>query len=57
VITSETQNLTSAASAITSADIPSVVASLSAFTILQQSGISALAQANSAQQGILKLLQ
>ncbi len=57
VITNQTQNLTSAEDTITAADIPSVVANLSRFTILNQSGISALAQANSAQQSILKLLQ
>jgi flagellin len=57
VITNQTQNLTSAEDTITAADIPSVVANLSRYTILNQSGISALAQANSAQQSILKLLQ
>jgi flagellin len=57
VITTETQNLTSAEDGITAADIPTVVANLSEYTILEQSGISALAQANSAQQSILKLLQ
>ena len=57
VITNQTQNLTSAEDSITAADIPSVVANLSRYTILNQSGISALAQANSAQQSILKLLQ
>ena len=57
VITNEVQNLTSAEDGIRAADIPSVVANLSRFTILNQSGISALAQANSAQQSILKLLQ
>jgi flagellin len=57
VITTETQNLTSAENGITAADIPTVVANLSQYTILEQSGISALAQANTAQQSILKLLQ
>ena len=57
VITTETQNLTSAEDGITAADIPTVVANLSQYTILEQSGISALAQANTAQQSILKLLQ
>jgi flagellin len=57
VITNQTQNLTSAEDAITAADIPSVVANLSRYTILNQSGISALAQANSAQQSILTLLR
>lgn len=57
VITNETQNLTAAEDQITAANIPTVVANLSEYTILEQSGISALAQANTAQQGILKLLQ
>jgi flagellin len=57
VITNEVQNLTSAEDGIRAADIPSVVANLSRFTILNQSGISALAQANTAQQSILTLLR
>lgn len=57
VITNEVQNLTAAEDGIRAADIPSVIANLSRFTILNQSGISALAQANSSQQSILKLLQ
>lgn len=51
VINNQIQNLTSAA------DTPSEVANLSRFTILNQSGISALAQANSAQQSVLNLLR
>jgi flagellin len=57
VITTEVQNLTSAEDGITAANIPQVVANLSQYTILEQSGISALAQANTAQQAVLKLLQ
>jgi len=57
VINNQVQNLTSAEDGITAADIPSEVANLSRYTILQQSGISALAQANSAQQSILNLLR
>ncbi|MBZ5697838.1 MAG: flagellin [Acidobacteriia bacterium] len=57
VITNQTQNLTAAEDGIRAADIPSVVANLSRYTILNQSGISALAQANSAQQSILTLLR
>ena len=38
------------------ADIPTAVSNLSQYMILDQSGISALAQANSAEQSILKLL-
>ena len=51
------QNLTSAENQITAADIPTVVANLSKFSILERTGISALAQANTAQQQVLNLLQ
>ena len=57
VINSQVQNLTAAQDAITSANIPQQVTNLSEYSILNQSGISALAQANSSQQSILKLLQ
>src|ERR1700730_13465042 len=57
VINSQVQNLTSAEDGIRAADIPSEVANLSRFTILNQAGISALAQANSAQQSVLSLLR
>jgi flagellin len=57
VINNQVQNLTSAEDQITAANIPQQVTNLSEYTILNQSGISALAQANSAQQSILKLLQ
>jgi flagellin len=53
----QVQNLTSAEDSITAANIPQQVTNLSEYSILNQSGISALAQANSAQQSILKLLQ
>ena len=56
VATVQTQNLTSAEDGIMAADIPTAVSNLSQYMILNQSGISALAQANSAQQSILKLL-
>jgi flagellin len=52
----EIQNLTSAEDQITAADIPTVVANLSKYSILEQTGISALAQANTAQQQVLNLL-
>jgi flagellin len=57
VITVQTQNLTSAENNITAADIPSTVANLSQYSILEQTGISALSQANQQQQLVLKLLQ
>jgi flagellin len=56
VMTDQVQNLTSAENGIMAADIPTAVSNLSQYMILDQSGISALAQANSAQQSILKLL-
>jgi flagellin len=57
VINNQTQNLTSAENDVTAANIPSVVASLSSYSILEQTGISAIAQANQQQQLVLKLLQ
>jgi flagellin len=50
------QNLTTAEDQITAADIPTVVSNLSKYSILEQTGISALAQANAAQQQVLNLL-
>ncbi|HVN18410.1 MAG TPA: flagellin [Dongiaceae bacterium] len=57
VITNQVQNLTSAENGITAADIPSAVANLTKYSILEQTGISSLAQANQQQQLVLKLLQ
>ena len=57
VINSQVQNLTSAENTILAADIPSAVAALTKYSILEQTGISALAQANQQQQLVLKLLQ
>ena len=57
VINNQVQNLTSAEDGIRAADIPSEVANLSRFTMLNQAGISSLAQANSAQQSVLTLLR
>jgi flagellin len=57
VLNSQVLNLTSAESTITSADIPTVVANLTKYSILEQTGISALAQSNQQQQLVLKLLQ
>ena len=57
VNTNESQNLTSASSAITSADISTVVANDTKYSILQQTGISALQQSNQQAQTVLKLLQ
>jgi flagellin len=57
VMQNQVQNLTAAQDTITAADIGTAVANLSKYQILQQTGISALAQANSSQQAVLKLLQ
>ncbi len=57
VISNQVTNLTSAENTITAADIPTAVAQLTKYTILEQTGISALAQANQQQQLVLKLLQ
>jgi flagellin len=57
VINNQTQNLTAAENDVTAADIPTVVANLSSYSILEQTGISAIAQANQQQQLVLKLLQ
>ena len=57
VINNQVQNLASADDGIRAADIPAEVANLSRFTILNQAGISSLAQANSAQQSVLTLLR
>jgi flagellin len=56
VANNEIQNLTTAETGITAADIPTVVGNLSKYSILEQTGISALAQANSQQQLVLNLL-
>jgi flagellin len=57
VINTQVQNLTSAQSSIQDANVGLVVANLSKYQILEQTGISALAQANQNQQAVLKLLQ
>jgi flagellin len=57
VINNQVQNLTAAENNVTAADIPTAVANLTQYSILEQTGISALAQANQQQQLVLKLLQ
>ena len=57
VINTQVQNLTSAQSSMQDADIGQVVANLSKYQVLEQTGISALAQANQNEQAVLKLLQ
>jgi flagellin len=57
VIGSQTQNLTTASSNITSADVSQTVSDMTKFSILSQTGMAAMAQANQMQKGILTLLQ
>jgi flagellin len=57
VMNNQVQNLSAAEDGIRSADIPAEVANLTKYSILNQTAISALAQANNMQQSVLKLLQ
>ena len=57
VASAEEVNLTSAQDTITATDYGAAASNLSKYQILSQTGISALAQANSVQQEVLKLLQ
>jgi flagellin len=57
VASSEEVNLSSAQSAIQSTDYGKATSDLAKYQVLSQTGISALAQANSVQQEVLKLLQ
>jgi flagellin len=57
VMNNQVQNLTSAENGIMGADIGQATANLSQYSILQQTGISALQQSEQLQQSVLKLLQ
>lgn len=57
VMSNQVQNLSGAEDSIRSADIAQEVANMTKFNILSQTGISALAQANQMQQGVLSLLR
>jgi flagellin len=57
VMSTQVQNLTAAENNIMAADIPSAISNLSRESVLTQTGMAALAQANSQEQSILKLLQ
>jgi flagellin len=57
VISNQVQNLTQAESSIRSADISQEVANMSKYTILQQTGVAALQQANQMNQAVLQLLR
>jgi flagellin len=57
VASAESVNLSSAQNSISATDYGAAASNLSKYQILSQTGISALAQANSVQQEVLKLLQ
>jgi flagellin len=57
VASAESVNLTSAQASIQSTDYGATTSNLAKYQVLSQTGISALAQANSVQQEVLKLLQ
>jgi len=57
VMGTQVENLTAAQNNIMAADIPTAISNLSRQSVLNQTGMAALAQANSQEQSILKLLQ
>jgi flagellin len=57
VLSTQSENVTSAQNAVQSTDYASATSDMSKYEILSQTGISALAQANSVQQEVTKLLQ
>jgi flagellin len=57
VISTQQQNIVAAQNAVQATDYASASSNMSKYQILSQTGISALAQANSVQQEVLKLLQ
>lgn len=57
VETTQEENITSAVNAVQATDYASATSNLSKYEILSQTGISALAQANSTEQMVTKLLQ
>jgi len=57
VLSTQAENVTSAQNAVQATDYASATSEMSKYEILSQTGISALAQANSMQQEVTKLLQ
>jgi len=57
VLSTQQQNITSAQNAVQATDYATATSNMSKYEILSQTGISALAQANSVQQEVTKLLQ
>jgi flagellin len=56
-MTTQQDNVVSAQNAIQATDYASATANMSKYEILSQTGIAALAQANTVQQEVTKLLQ
>ena len=57
VMNTQQQNVTAAQNAVQATDYATATSNMSKYEILSQTGISALAQANSIQQEVTKLLQ
>jgi flagellin len=57
VLSTQSENVTAAQNAVQATDYASATSNMSKYQILSQTGISALAQANSMQQEVTKLLQ
>jgi flagellin len=57
VLSTQQENVESAQNAVQATDYASATSSMSKYEILSQTGIAALAQANSVQQEVTKLLQ
>ena len=57
VLSTQQQNVVAAQNAVQATDYASATSNMSKYEILSQTGISALAQANSMQQEVTKLLQ
>lgn len=57
VISTQAQNLLGAEATIRDADVASEIVNLTKFQVLQQTGLAALAQANTASQSVLSLLR
>jgi flagellin len=57
VLSTQSENVTSAQNAVQATDYAAATSNMSKYEILSQTGISALAQANSMQQEVTKLLQ
>jgi flagellin len=57
VMSTQQENIVSAQNAIQATDYASATSKMSKYEVLSQTGIAALAQANSVQQEVTKLLQ